>query len=250
VSPVLDVKDGQAVHAVGGIRSHYGLLRSVLHPSSDPVAIAGAYRDVLGFRELYLADLDAISGRTPNRELYRELASLGLSLWIDAGLKNKRDLVPLQETDVSSVIVGLETVEGPEALEAMLLQAGISHLVFSLDLFERRALTANSTAWRTNDPLGIMQWVVSVGVRRLILLDLSRVGTGQGPGTSELLAELRKNSPAPEITLGGGIAGVEHVLDLRAAGASAVLIGSAFHDGRIGLAELEQIQIGHSRLAV
>jgi phosphoribosylformimino-5-aminoimidazole carboxamide ribotide isomerase len=196
---------------------------------------------------LYLADLDAITGKTPNRELYLDLARLGLSLWIDAGLTNEDDLVPLEETDISSVIVGLETIEGPEALESMLLRAGISHLVFSLDLFEGRALTADSTAWKTNDPWEIAQRVTSMGVRRLILLDLSRVGTGQGPGTTELLAVLRKSFPAAEITVGGGIAGVGDVLKLRTAGASAVLIGSAFHDGRIGLAELDQIQIGHSR---
>src|SRR5262249_58597615 len=55
VIPVLDVKDRIAVHAIGGIRSHYRPLLSKLHPSSDPIAIARAYRDVLGLHDLYLA---------------------------------------------------------------------------------------------------------------------------------------------------------------------------------------------------
>ena len=65
VIPVLDVKNGQAVHAVGGIRSHYRPLQSLLHPSCEPLELARAYRDLLGLRELYLADLDAISGNDP-----------------------------------------------------------------------------------------------------------------------------------------------------------------------------------------
>ena len=86
--PVLDVQDRIAVHAVGGIRSHYRPLHTKLHASSDPIAIARAYRDVLGLNELYLADLDAIAGKRPDGRLYADLGEQGLSLWIDAGIKD------------------------------------------------------------------------------------------------------------------------------------------------------------------
>ena len=42
VVPVLDIKNGRAVHAVQGKRAHYGPLRSVLHGSDDPIGIASA----------------------------------------------------------------------------------------------------------------------------------------------------------------------------------------------------------------
>ena len=42
-------------------------------------------------------------------------------------------------------------------------------------------------------------------------------------------------------TVGGGITRVEEILELRDAGATAVLVGSAIHDGRIGRRELEWI---------
>jgi phosphoribosylformimino-5-aminoimidazole carboxamide ribotide isomerase len=49
-----------------------------------------------------------------------------------------------------------------------------------------------------------------------------------------------------QLTAGGGISRIEEVLDLRDVGANGVLIGSALHDGRIGIRELEQIAaIGH-----
>ena len=50
VIPVLDIKNGQAVHAVAGIRSHYRPLQSILHPSCEPLELARAYRDLLDLR--------------------------------------------------------------------------------------------------------------------------------------------------------------------------------------------------------
>ena len=62
VIPVLDLKDGRAVHAKGGRRDHYRPIQSILHPTSDPIALARAFRAGLGLHTLYLADLDAITG--------------------------------------------------------------------------------------------------------------------------------------------------------------------------------------------
>jgi phosphoribosylformimino-5-aminoimidazole carboxamide ribotide isomerase len=238
VIPVLDVMDRRAVHAVGGIRSHYRPLASKLHPSSEPVAIARAYRDVLDLHDLYLADLDAISGRRPNLDLYRELVAVGLALRVDAGLKNESDVGLLLEAGISSIVLGLETAEGPSALESMLSRVGPERLVFSLDLFENRVLMGSPEAWGTVDPLKLGLSLLDLGVRRLLILDLSRVGKRRGTGTMELLAELNAASPSAELSVGGGIASIEDVAQLRSAGASEVLIGSAIHDTTIGPREL------------
>src|SRR5262249_5179641 len=66
IIPVLDLKGGLAVHAIGGNRDHYRPLRTPLHADSQPLGVARGFRDVLHFRELYLADLDAIAGDTPD----------------------------------------------------------------------------------------------------------------------------------------------------------------------------------------
>ena len=241
VIPVLDVKAGRAVHAIGGNRSHYQPVRSLLHPSSDPEQLARAYRDVLGFREVYVADLDAISGEPPARSLYRNLAELDLHLWIDAGIRSADDLSPLLELEQSTIVVGLETVRGPEALRKILDQAGAERIVLSLDLFERVPRLPAGAGWSSADPALIARQILELGVRRLLLLDLSRVGTGRGTGTSDLLEFLRRIDAGVEISVGGGIAGIDEVLALRDQGAAAVLIGSALHDGRIGPQQISSL---------
>jgi phosphoribosylformimino-5-aminoimidazole carboxamide ribotide isomerase len=231
--PVLDIMAGRAVHAIGGDRGHYRPLRSVLHEGADPVGMALAYRDALGLRDLYLADLDAIAGAPAKVALYRELVALGLVLWVDAGVRDTSSLPPLIESGVGTIIVGLETVRGPSALAGVLAAVGPGRVAFSLDLREGRPIIAEGQDWHSDDGGAIAEAALELGVRRLVLLDLSRVGTGRGTGTLPLLKGLAAAHPDVEIAVGGGIAGRGDIAELGRAGASCVLVGSALHDGRI-----------------
>lgn len=239
VIPVLDVRNGQAVHAVGGVRSHYRPLGSILHASSRPLELARAYRDSLGLQDLYLADLDAISTARPDRELYRDLEALALNLWIDAGLRTGDDAEPLLSLPRVTVVVGLETASGPESVREILDRAGPDRVVVSLDLFNQVPRLPSSASWSTVDPFGLARQVVSLGARHLLLLDLARVGTGRGANTGELMKRLLDLDPDLQISVGGGIAGIDDIVALDKAGCASVLVGSALHDGRIGRAELD-----------
>ena len=241
ILPVLDVLQGQAVHAVGGIRSQYRPLQTCLHPSASPIEIARAYRDALGLNELYLADLDAITGGPAHRELYRILDRLDIRLWIDAGVKSERDLAVFADLPTATVVVGLETLAGANALGAILDRAGPDRVVLSLDRFEGALLVAPEATWGTADPAQLAQQAINLGLRRMLLLDLARVGTGRGTGSDALLEWLRVEKPDLEISIGGGIRGVEEIETLRAAGADLLLLGSALHDGRITRREIDAI---------
>ena len=67
----------------------------------------------------------------------------------------------------------------------------------------------------------------------MIVLDLARVGLGEGVGTLPLISALRADHPAIDIVAGGGIASPDDMNRLEEAGATAALVGSALHDGRI-----------------
>lgn len=207
-------------------------MRSVLHEGPDPVALARACRDAVGARELYLADLDAIAGAPPAVATYNALRSLGLDLWVDAGLRDRPMLAALP--DGLHVVAGLETLDGPGALAAILDATGPDRLVFSLDLRGGRPIVPASADWGTDDPHELAGVALAIGLRRILLLDLARVGTGEGPGHVALLASLAAGHPAVEWSLGGGVAGPADLDRLADAGAAAVLVGSALHDGRIG----------------
>lgn len=234
IIPVMDVRSGRAVHARAGERPHYQPIRSRLHPDSDPIGLARAYRDRLGLGELYLADLDALGGHAPDLGLYRAVGVLGVRAWVDAGLRGAEGVAALLESGVATVVAGSETLGGPGALRGVVEVAGADRVVFSLDLRRGRVVRPAGADWPEASPRGLAESALRLGVRRLLLLDLSRVGTGAGVGTVPLLRSIRAAWPGAEVAVGGGVAGPGDLGRLRAAGAAAVLVGSALHDGRIG----------------
>ena len=222
---MLDVQAGIAVHARGGDRGYYPPLRSRMHGGPDPIAVGAWYRDVLGFSDVYVADLDAIAGAAPSAGLYRGLQALGLSTWVDAGLRGAADADRLG--GVSAVVAGTETLAGPGALAGLAARLG-ERLVLGVDIRAGRAVVAPGADWGTTDPVEVGLRSASLGCRRLLLLDLSGVGTGQGPDL-ERLGRLRGADPGLWIAVGGGVGGRADLDRLREAGASAALVGSMLH---------------------
>lgn len=232
IVPVLDVMQGQVVRGVAGKRENYRPYRSPLCPGSAPLDFARTFRARFGFSEIYLADLDAIGGGPPSLPLYRRLAEEGFALWVDAGLREAPQGEALVAAGVGSLVAGLETLAGPEALGDMVTAFGGERVVFSLDLKEGRTLVP-TPAWSTNDPREIAAAAVVRGVRRLLVLDLARVGVDGGTGTEELCLRLAADHPKVAIAAGGGIRGEDDLARLEACGVSAALIASALHEGKV-----------------
>jgi phosphoribosylformimino-5-aminoimidazole carboxamide ribotide isomerase len=230
--PVLDLKDGLVVRGVGGRRDEYRPIVSRLTASSRPVDIALAFRDHFGLTQLYLADLDAIAGKDPALALYAQLRSLGFRLWVDAGIREVADAHPLAEVGVDRIVAGLETLSGPETLARLCQEFGSDRIVFSLDLKEGRPL-GNLNTWDGPDARTIAARAISLGIRRLIVLDLAHVGGHSGTGTDDLCADLVRTFPQLELVAGGGIRDTEDLKRLERCGVKAALVASALHDGRI-----------------
>jgi phosphoribosylformimino-5-aminoimidazole carboxamide ribotide isomerase len=77
-------------------------------------------------------------------------------------------------------------------------------------------------------------------VRRLLVLELSRVGSGRGLDTLALAAAVKRLDPAVAVAVGGGVSGPGDLSAAARAGVDAVLVGSALHDGRITGDDLRQ----------
>lgn len=232
IIPVLDVQAGQVVRGIAGRRAEYRPVVSQLTDSAQPAAVAEAFRDHFGLTTLYLADLDAIAGAAPAVSLYAELQARGFRLWVDAGVRDVEGASALAPAEVEGIVLGLETVGGPELLTACLERLGADRLIFSLDLKGAQPL-GDLTAWPDRTPLAIAAEAVRRGIRRLIVLDLARVGVGAGVGTEELIRELTGLPGRPQIIAGGGIRDQVDIDRLAACGAAGVLVASALHDGRL-----------------
>ena len=70
-------------------------------------------------------------------------------------------------------------------------------------------------------------------VASLIIIDIARVGTGQGSGTVDTIREIRRLARRVELIAGGGVRNRDDLHRLEDAGADAVLVASALHDGSL-----------------
>ncbi len=232
--PVLDIQNGIVVRGIGGRRDEYRPLMSCLTTSCAPLDVARSLIQAFHPRELYVADLNAIAGRQPSWPLLAD-SDLRAGLWIDAGIRTTPDIRPLAHTNVAGIVIGLETVSGPNVLDAAISEFGRERLVFSLDLRGGRLL-GNWTSWNARDDRDwptVVARALQAGIKRLILLDLEKVGEGEGTGTEEMCRIIASTYPALEVICGGGVRGVEDLHRLAECGAAAVLVASALHGDTI-----------------
>jgi phosphoribosylformimino-5-aminoimidazole carboxamide ribotide isomerase len=233
---VLDLMGGRVVRGVAGRRQEYRPVVSRLTASCRPADVAAAFRDHFGLSELYLADLDAIASAAPALDAYAALRAAGFCVWVDAGVHQAADAVRLCEAGVDTIVVGLETVAGPSAL-TQAVQALGERVVFSLDLREGVPL-GELSGWESREAISVARQAVRLGVRRVLVLDLARVGVGGGVAGRRLCRSLAAEYPEVELSAGGGVRGRADLEGLRDDGVRAVLVASALHDGGLSRADL------------
>lgn len=235
----MDLARGQAVHARAGNRALYRPVESVLTPGhqGDPLALVQAYRDSVGARECYVADLDAIQGRELQRDLLRDLARAAApcGLLLDAAAHSSARVRAVLALGAAAVVIGLETLPRLELLEGAVAAAPPGSIVFSLDLRLGRPILSPEMAASgagPPEPDDLASRAVDAGVGAVLLLDVGRVGTGGGVDL-ELLRRLRRRFPHVRLLAGGGVAGVEDLRRLAEAGCDGALVATALHSGRI-----------------
>ncbi|MCA9014104.1 MAG: hypothetical protein KDA77_02120 [Planctomycetaceae bacterium] len=237
IIPVLDILNQRVVRGIAGQRDLYRPIESRLTQSSQPVDVARALRDEFELTEFYVADLDAILHQRQNRDLYESLLAEGFTFLLDCGLRSAGDVAPLISLEGVSIVAGLETIECPPELKALVQQWGAARTVFSLDLKQGEPLVRSSCEnpfALLDEPLEIAELSLEQGVQQMILLDLAQVGTGAGTGTEILCQTLRRLYPALRLITGGGISHTDDLIAQAELGADGVLVASALHDGRIG----------------
>jgi phosphoribosylformimino-5-aminoimidazole carboxamide ribotide isomerase len=202
VIPVIDLRGGVAVHARRGRRDEYAPLPG----GEDPVAIARALCARARSRTLYVADLDAIAGAEPDRATLAALAAVA-DLWVDAG---------------GGAVPGARTVVGTESLHA----APSPDALLSVDLRDG-ALISPLPQLAGRDATAAVP--LARDAAELIVIDLARVGSGEGPPV-EAVATLARALPGVAIYAGGGVRGDADLQALERAGAAGALVATALHD--------------------
>jgi HisA/HisF family protein len=217
VIPALDLKDGAVVHAKAGNRADYRPIASPFGAANDPVAIARRLLTVTGSPSLYIADLDAIAGTGNHFELVRGLgyALPDTTLWIDAGFSDVADCafwLPLGAT----LVIGSEGLAAVDDWREIQGAFGES-VVLSLDF--------GTDGSRGPEPLFSDP---ALWPKRLIAMDLTRVGADTGPDVDRLKAIIAV-AAGRAVFAAGGVRDAQDLAAIASLEAQGALLATALH---------------------
>jgi phosphoribosylformimino-5-aminoimidazole carboxamide ribotide isomerase len=237
VIPVIDILNGVVVHAVKGERSEYQPLQSSLTKSVKPVEIANEFKKI-GFRDLYVADLDAIMGYSTNFLILKQIVDeTCLKLMVDAGLTGFEGAQKLLDSGVSKIIIGTETLRDKNFVSEAVDFFGSERVMVSLDLKDDKILCKLEIDCYKS-PLSFFWSLKDMGVSQVIILDLRKVGSSEGVNVNFLKKVIKKNEV--DVYVGGGIRGINDLVELKNLGLSGALVATALHTGKIPIDALRQ----------
>lgn len=227
VIPVIDIRNGVAVRAVAGQRSEYKPLQTPLAQTSAPLDVARGLASLHPFRTFYIADLDAIEGRTDNYALIMRIAGAfpNARLWVDAGIARLADAERWLTPHNIDIVIGSESLTDAGELGAIRNNA---RFALSLD-FSAQGFLGDAEVLRDAE----------LWPEKVIVMTLARVGAGQGPDLSRL-NEIAPRAKGKNVYAAGGARGLNDLVALKEAGVAGALIATSLHDGRLTRKELAE----------
>ena len=208
-------------------------------PKATPLALGPRVPCLLGVSRCYVADLDAIAGGPPQRDLLGASAgpraSRGRCCWMPAitPWRGARAASPRHPATNRRRARDAALVRRP----ARSRRRRRARSLFSLDLRNDEAARARRTAARPSrvpDPLALARAAIGGGGQRASSCSTWR-GLGRGAGLNlDLLSPCPGCCPRVRLLAGGGVQGDGGPRRARAHSAcDGVLVATALHDGRL-----------------
>ena len=228
VAPALDVLEGRCVRLSEGVRER------VTVEGGDPVEAARRFA-AEGAPLLHLVDLDGAFSGSPSPGLLERVvaAAGGVPVQVGGGYRTPDAIEAALAAGASRVLVGTAAA-GPGFLRETAPRFG-EGLVVAVDVRDGRVALEGWTAATPLTPTELVRRCAAAGVARLLVTNVRRDGSLQGPDLA-LLEEVLAASSLP-VLAAGGISAVDDLRRLRELGCEGAVLGSALWLGRISLAE-------------
>jgi phosphoribosylformimino-5-aminoimidazole carboxamide ribotide isomerase len=232
--PAIDLLDGRVV------RLHKGEFDAVTDYGDDPVAVAESFGEA-GASWVHVVDLSgARDGARRQSETIRAICRTGLRVQTGGGVRSAEDVESLLAMDVERVIVGSLAVTEPETVRRWIGRYGRDRITLALDVRRIGGRYRPALAGWTDLMMTTLDDVVKAydgaGMAHALVTDIGRDGDLSGPNLT-LYKGLVERYPAVAWQASGGIASLDDIEAVRAAGAAGAISGKALYEGRFTLAE-------------
>ncbi len=229
--PAIDIIEGQCVRLTKGDydqKSVYG----------EPLDMARDFERI-GFTRLHVVDLDGAKSRhMVNGDVLRRITTeTRLKVDFGGGLKTDEDIEKAFQCGAAMVTVGSIAVTEPERFMGWLQKYGSDRIILGADV---RNGKISINGWKEDseeDLLPFLRKYIDAGVKNVLCTEISKDGTMAGPAIN-LYSRVMDAYPGLHLIASGGVADIDDIRALDAAGIPAVVFGKAIYEGRIDLNEL------------
>ena len=185
-----------------------------------------------------MADLDAIIDCSADFQVFQRIVdATGLNLMVDAGVTSMERAEKLLGSGVSKLVIGTETLQNKNFVGEAVKAFGSDRVIVSLDLRGKNVLVKLGFKGCT-DPLCLLNEFKVMGISQVIVLDLTRVGSGEGVNV-DFMKKVLAEVPL-DLYVGGGVRDINDLFELHDAGVSGALVATALHSGKISIEELKE----------
>lgn len=223
VIPAIDLRDGACVQLVGG---DYANERVRL---TDVSAVAERWARA-GFTTLHVVDLDAATGRGSNRALVEQLLESDVEVQVGGGVRDEAQIDAWLLRGAARVVVGTRAIEDAAWLERVAARFP-ERIVVAADVRGEHVVTRGWAAGSGVSYAELLARLAPLPLAGVLMTAVHVEGRLEGPD----VALIRAARPLTKRALiaSGGVAGVDDVTALAAAGADAVVVGMALYTGRL-----------------
>lgn len=232
VIPAVDVLDGKVV------RLHQGKREETKVYSDQPLKFVEQWM-AQGAKFLHLVDLNGAFGQGSRLvDLAKSIAGLGLEFQVGGGIRTREAAEQYLNAGASRIVVGTAAVTEARLLEELMFEYGAGKVVVAIDTQGDQVMMKGWTEATEFKPLDYAVVLQSMGLRRVMMTDISRDGTMQGANI-ELVNQVAEGSRL-RVLVSGGIGSLDDLRALKAAahpGIEGAVLGKSIYEGRIKLGE-------------
>lgn len=229
ILPAIDIIDGKPVRLYQGDYDKKEIV------ADDIFKTAKSFED-MGAEYIHLVDLDgAKSGSSANHELVIKIAQmLNIPVELGGGIRSFETIKYLLDNGVSRVILGTTAMEDEELLKKAIAAYG-EKIAVGIDCKEGKVYGRGWLEGSNLDYIDFAKKMESLGVKNIIVTDISKDGTLEGPNV-EMLKKL-KETVNIDITASGGIRDIQNIRDLNEIGLYGAITGKAIYAKTLSLEE-------------
>ena len=233
ILPAIDIIDGKPVRLYQGDYNKKEIVADDIFETAKSFERAGA-------EYVHLVDLDgAKSGGNENHELVIKIAKeLTIPVELGGGIRSLNTIKYLLENGVSRVILGTIAIENESLLKTAVNTYG-EKIAVGIDCKDGKVYGRGWLEGSNLDYLDFAKKMEKIGVKNIIVTDISKDGTLQGANV-EMLKKLKETVDI-DITASGGVGDLNNIKELMEIGLYGAITGKAIYAGTLSLEEAIRI---------